>query len=117
LTGSLVATLFGLALPWLREHDVPLWPWVLSAILVGAAAAAPRTLRPIYRAWLGFGELMSRITTPVIVGALFFLVVTPIARGRAWLGHDPLVRRFDPNAVSYRTRSEPRTAQDLERPF
>jgi hypothetical protein len=116
-TGLVVGTLFGAALPWLLEHRVPIWPWAIAAALVGLAAAAPALLRPVYRAWMTFGLVMSRLTTPLLLGILFVLVVTPIARLRALRGRDPLARRLMPGARSYRIASKPATARDLERPF
>ena len=118
LTGLIVAALFGLALPWLLEHEeIPRWPWAVAATLVGLAAAAPTWLRPVYRGWMTFGLVMSRITTPVLLGVLFWLVVTPIARLRALGGNDPLTRHFDRDASSYRITSKAAAAKDLERPF
>jgi hypothetical protein len=116
-TGLTVGALFGLALPWLLEHDVPIWPWPIAGALVSVAAAAPTLLRPMYRGWMAFGQVMSRITTPLVLGVLFVLVVTPIALVRALRGNDPLARRFAPSALSYRIASKPTTARDLERPF
>lgn len=116
-TGLTVGALFGLALPWLLEHDVPIWPWPVAGALVVLAAAAPTLLRPLYRGWMTFGLLMSRITTPLVLGILFILVVTPIALVRALRGNDRLARRFAPSDRSYRIASKPATARDLERPF
>jgi hypothetical protein len=117
VTGLAVAALFGLALPWLLEHRTPLWPWLVGAALAGTGAAAPRVLRPVHRAWMRFGMLVSRITTPLVLGILFVLVVTPIARVRALREIDRLNRRLARDAASYRIASTPRTARDLERPF
>jgi hypothetical protein len=116
-TGLTVGALFGLALPWLLEHELPVWPWAVAGALIGLGTAAPMLLRPVYRAWMAFGLLMSRVTTPLILGLMFLLVVTPIARLRALRGHDRLARRFAPDAASYRIESNPATARDLERPF
>ena len=113
----MVSVLFGVALPWLLEHRIPIWPWPLAGALVGLAATAPNLLRPVYRAWMQFGLLMSRITTPLVLSMLFLLVVTPIARLRALRRRDPLARRFAPRARSYRMVSKPRAARDLERRF
>jgi hypothetical protein len=112
-----IGAVFGLALPWLLEHQVPIWPWLVAGALLGLATAAPLLLRPVFRAWMAFGLVMSRITTPLVLGILFVLVVTPIARVRALRGNDPLARRFMPGAGSYRITSKPSTADDLERPF
>jgi hypothetical protein len=85
--------------------------------LVGLAATAPSLLRPVYRGWMTFGLVMSRVTTPLLLGILFLLVVTPIAMVRALRGDDRLSRRYAPDATSYRVVSKPPTARDLERPF
>jgi hypothetical protein len=66
---------------------------------------------------MAFGLLMSRITTPLLLGVLFLLVVTPIARARALLGNDRLSRHFAPRADSYRIASRPTTPHDLEKPY
>jgi hypothetical protein len=115
--GLTLGPLFGAALPWLLEHRVPIWPWAVAAALVGVAAAAPMLLRPVYRAWMAFGVVMGRVTTPLLLGILFVVVVTPIARLRALRGTDRLARRFVPDLRSYRIASKPTGARDLERPF
>jgi hypothetical protein len=116
-TGAIVSALFGLALPWLLEHRVPIWPWAVAATLMGLAAAAPTLLRPVYRAWMTFGLAMGRVTTPLLLGIMFVFVVTPIARVRALFGTDRMARRFAPGVRSYRIASRRATASDLERPF
>jgi hypothetical protein len=115
--GLIVSALFGLALPWLLEHEVPIWPWAFAGALVAVAAVAPTMLRPVYRVWMTFGVAMSRVTTPLLLGIMFVLVVTPIARVRALLGNDRLARRFARGARSYRIASKPTSARDLERPY
>ena len=117
VTGCTVGGLFGLMVPWFFEHRIPLWPWAAAAVLVSLAAAAPTLLRPVYSAWMAFGLLMGRITTPLLLGAIFLLVVTPIARLRALSGRDRMQRDFRVDVDSYRIASKPTTAKDLERPF
>lgn len=115
-TGGILAALFGLFFPWLLARPVPRWPWVIAAILVAWALAAPASLRPVYRGWMKLGLLLGRITTPLIMGAVFFLVVTPMGIARRLLGKDTLARRFD-EAASYRLPSHKGKAKDLENPF
>lgn len=115
-TGGILAALFGLFFPWLLARPVPRWPWVIAAILVAWALAAPASLRPVYRGWMKLGLLLGRITTPLIMGAVFFLVVTPMGIARRLLGKDAIVRRFD-EAASYRLPSHKAKAKDLENPF
>jgi hypothetical protein len=117
LTGTIVAVLFGLLLPWLLGRQLPLWPWVAAGALLAWALTAPGTLRPVYRIWMRFGLVMSRITTPLLLGAVFLLTVLPTALILRLRGKDPMARTFDADARSYRVPSEPRAKETLERPF
>lgn len=115
-TGAIVAVLFGLFFPWLLERPIPRWPWVITAVLVVWGLAAPSSLRPVYRGWMKFGLLMSKVTTPLIMGLVFFLVVTPTGLVRRLLGKDSLARRFDRSAT-YRVPSHKAPIRNLEKPF
>ena len=116
-TGSIVAVLFGLLFPWLLDHNLPLWPWVLFGVLALWALAAPTTLRPVYKVWMRFGLLMSRVTTPLILGLVFYVVITPVSLIRALLGKDAMARTFDKDTASYRITSRAPEKENLEKPF
>ena len=116
-TGAIVAVLFGLFFPWLLGHATPLWPWVLCGVLAAWGVVAPASLRPVYRLWMRFGLLMSRITTPVILSVVFFVVITPIALIRGLLGKDSMSRALDESQSSYRVKSRKSSKTNLERPF
>lgn len=117
LTGGILAGLFGLLLPWVFDRPLPLWPWLVALALGAWSLAAPASLRPLYRGWMRVGLLMGRVMTPVILGLLFFLVITPVALARRWLSGDPMPRHPDDTAESYRVASTKRRPEDLRRPF
>ncbi len=117
VTGGIFAGLFGLFFPWLLSRPYPYWPWILAAVLAAWGLVAPMTLRPVYRIWMRFALLLSRITTPLVLGIVYFLVLTPAALIMRLLGKDPMARRFDENAESYRIRSEKSPKEQMERPF
>jgi hypothetical protein len=117
-TGLLFALLFGVALPALLGRPLPAWPWMLGGGLAAWALLAPGQLRLVYRGWMRFGLLMGRITTPVILAAVFFLVLTPTSfLRRVFGGEDALARRFDEQAESYRVKSRTPSARNMERPY
>lgn len=117
LFGTMIALLFGLLLPWLFEHPRPVWPWIVLGVFVVWALAAPTTLRLVFRVWMAFGMFMSRITTPLLMGLVFFLAVTPMGVIRRLVAPDPMDRAWQPDADSYRKKSEALPADRLERPF
>ena len=116
-TGAIVAVLFGLFFPWALDHAMPLWPWILSGVLIVWASIAPVSLRPAYKLWMRFGLLMSRFTTPLILGILFFGLITPTAFILSLMKWDPLSRRLDGQLNSYRVKSRLLKKHNLEKPF
>ena len=116
-TGAIVAGLFGLLFPWLVGVGIPWWPWIVAGVLAAWALLAPTTLAPVYRQWMRLGLLLSRVTTPLVLGAVFFLVFLPAGLVMRVFGRDPLARRFDRSAASYRTPSRRPDRDSLQRPF
>lgn len=117
VTGGIVAVLFGLFFPWLLESQFPLWPWVIACVLGGWGLVAPISLQPVYRSWMKLGHLLSRVTTPLILGIVFYGIILPMGLVMRLFKHDPMARRFDDAAGSYRVIREKAPRENVERPF
>lgn len=126
LTGSIVAGLFGLFFPWLLglpgpvwppawPWPWPLWPWAVFAVLGIWSLILPSSLRPVYRGWMHFGLLVSRVTTPIILGVVYFVVIVPTSFLMRLGRRDPMGRRFDKKTPSYRVQSH--KGKHMEKPF
>jgi hypothetical protein len=116
VTGAIVAVLFGLFFPWLLERPIPRWPWVIFGILAVLGLAAPMALNPVYKIWMRFGLIMSKIMTPLIMGIVFYIVITPVGLFRRLFAKDPLARTFD-DTDSYRVPSKKAKVENLEKPY
>ena len=116
-TGAIVAVLFGLALPWLFDWSIPWWPFVLAAVLGLWGLVAPTTLRPLYRGWMSLGLLLNRVTSPLILGIVFYLVILPMGLIMRLAGRDPMRRRLSVDAPTYREPSHVASRQSMEKPF
>jgi large-conductance mechanosensitive channel len=78
------------------------WYFFASAILIFIVAIKfPSLLGPFNRVWFKFGLLLGQVVNPVILGLVFFLVVTPIGTVRRLLGKDSLQLKPKPNLKSY----------------
>ncbi|HUL01642.1 MAG TPA: SxtJ family membrane protein [Gemmatimonadales bacterium] len=64
----------------------------IGCTLVVAGALAPARLGPVYTIWMGIGKAISKVTTPIILGILYFLIVTPLGIVMRLVGRDPLRR-------------------------
>jgi len=117
VTGAIVAVLFGLFFPWLLERwPPPWWPWIIFGVLTVLGLAAPMALNPVYKIWMRFGLIMSKIMTPLIMGIVFYIVITPVGLFRRLFAEDPLARTFD-DADSYRVPSKKAKVENLEKPY
>ncbi|MGD2075889.1 MAG: SxtJ family membrane protein [Gammaproteobacteria bacterium] len=116
-TGAIVVLLFGLVIPWIFDLGYPAWPWILGGTLGLWALLAPGSLRPVYAGWMKFGQVMNWINTRVILGILFYGVFLPFGLVMRLFGRDPMHRRRDTAASTYRVKSDNHPKDNVERPF
>lgn len=117
ITGGLFAGIFGLLLPFMVGYTFPLWPWAVCGVLVLWAFIAPMSLNPVYRVWTRIGMAIGAVVVRVVLGAVFFLVFTPIGLIMRARGHDPMARNFDADAESYRVAIDLNKSNSFDRPF
>jgi hypothetical protein len=86
------------------------WGWVFLALALGfaaAAAAAPGILAPLNRLWLKLGLALHKVVTPIVMGLLFYGVVTPMSVAMRLMGKDILRLKRDPDAKTYWIERDP----------
>ena len=116
LMGAVIAAVFGLLLPWLLDRPLPGWPWVLAAAFAIPALLRPAALRPLHALWMRFGHVMGTINGYLILGLVFFAVLTPIGWLMRLLGINPLLKPAS-RPDSYLAKSRRRSPDHMERPF
>ena len=87
--------------PLMDGEGVRVWALVLGGAFLALALMRPSLLTPFNRLWLGFGTILHRIVSPLVMGLMFFAVITPTALILKLIGKDLLRRRFSPSAQSY----------------
>jgi hypothetical protein len=87
--------------PLLVGRGPRLWSVAVGAVFLICAFVLPKALAPLNRLWLRFGLLLHRIVSPIALGIMFFLVITPTGLLMRALGKDPLRLKFDRNLASY----------------
>ncbi len=104
--GTAFLVLGGIA--WWRDHAL------MSRILGGLGTAfwvagltVPALLGPVQRFWMGLAHVLSRITTPIILGVVYFLVMMPIGTLMRLLGRNPVKHR-PVNDSFWAPRTDPR---------
>ena len=86
-----------------------LWWYFLAASLVFLLVSflAPGILRPLNRVWMAFGAFLHKVVSPIMLGVIYFVVMTPVALFFKLKGRDELRRKYDPAAKSYWIAREP----------
>ncbi len=88
---------------WLYRGKFPVVSQItlpIGAVLVLLGLVFPRALVLPNRAWMAFAEVLSWVTTRIILAFVFFVIVTPIGVVKRLFGWDPLQRRA-PASDSY----------------
>lgn len=114
---GIVATIFGIALPLLLDRPSPVWPWIITVVMVLFVLVAPRLLIYIYRPWLKFGAIAGWINTRIILFIMFYGLITPTGLIMRLFGSDPLRKRFEPDSDSYRITNQPQSNDHMEKPY
>jgi len=118
--GLLVGGIFAAIGLWpaiIRGQQPRLWAVALGVALIVPALLAPRTLRPVYRVWMTLGEVLNWINTRIILGAVFYGLLTPMGLVMRRFGHDPMRRRPEPSLDTYRVTRPPRPGAHMRRQF
>lgn len=117
-TGGIIIVLFGVVLPFLLGRaSFPKWPWVLGLTLGLWGFAAPLSLNGVYRLWMRFGLMMSRVMNPLVLSGVYFLVFLPLGALMRLFGWDPMARKLEAGSDTYRVPSRPQSPKSMERPF
>lgn len=80
--------------PLVNNGDIRLWFLVISLIFLVLGIINSKILSPLNKIWFKFGIILGIIISPVIMGAIFFLVVTPIGLIMRLAGKDLLNLKY-----------------------
>ena len=76
--------------PLKSQGDLRLWAFILSLVFLVLGILNSKFLTPLNKLWFKFGIILGSIISPLVMGAVFFLVVTPVGLIMRFLGKDLL---------------------------
>ena len=86
--------------PLINNGELRIWSLVVAIIFLILGLINSKVLTPLNKLWFKFGLLLGRVISPLIMGIIFFLVVTPTALLMRIIGKDLLSLKFN-NKKSY----------------
>ncbi|MCI0484529.1 MAG: SxtJ family membrane protein [candidate division NC10 bacterium] len=100
---------------WRGHAVLPLVLGGLAIILTGLAVVAPNLLGPVHRVWMQVAHALGWFNTRVLLGMVYFLVMTPIGILMRLMGRDPLDRHLKDRPsywVERRRHGDPRGSME-----
>ena len=81
--------------PLLNNEHIKIWSLIISLIFLFLGILNSKFLSPLNKIWFKFGLFLGKLISPLIMGFIFFLVVTPIGLLMRMFGKDLLNLKFN----------------------
>ena len=95
--------------PLLSHNEVRLWSLIISIIFLILGLLNSKLLTPLNKIWFKFGILLGKIVSPLVMGLIFFFVVTPIGILMRILKKDLLNLKFNKNTTYWIEKNDPKS--------
>jgi hypothetical protein len=104
-----VVFLFIAIYPLINYDEIRFWSLIISLIFLFLGLINSKILTPLNKLWFKFGIFLGKIISPLIMGIIFFLVVTPIGLLMRLFNKDLLNLKFNNNRSYWIEKSEPKS--------
>ena len=95
--------------PLINGGDIRIWSGIISFIFLVLGLLNSSILTPLNKIWFKFGIILGKIISPVIMGIIFFLVVTPTGLIMRILGKDILNLKYNHNKSYWIEKEGPKS--------
>jgi len=95
--------------PLINNEDLRIWSLLISAIFLVLGLLNSKLLSPLNKLWFKFGLFLGKVFSPIIMGIIFFLVVTPIGFIMRIVGKDLLNLKFNKDKSYWIEKTGPKS--------
>ena len=95
--------------PLINNGELRLWSLIISIIFLLLGLVNSKILNTLNKLWFKFGIFLGKIISPIIMGIIFFLVVTPIGLLMKLLGKDVLNLKYNVNKSYWIEKNGPKS--------
>ena len=95
--------------PLINQGSIRLWSLVVSLIFLTLGLLNSVILSPLNKLWFKFGILLGKIVSPLVMGIIFFFVVTPIGLLMKLFKKDVLNLKFNNNKSYWIEKTGPKS--------
>ena len=87
--------------PLTYDGSIRIWLAIISLIFLILGLVNSKLLTPLNKLWFKFGIILGAVIAPIVMGVVFFLVITPIGLTMRIMGKDILRKRYDKKKETY----------------
>ena len=95
--------------PLINQGEIRTWSVLISLLFLILGIINSKILTPLNKVWFKFGIFLGKIISPIIMGIIFFLVVTPIAFLMRMLKKDLINLKFNKNSSYWIEKTDPKS--------
>ena len=95
--------------PLIKDGDLRLWSLIVSLIFLILGLINSTILTPLNRLWFKFGIFLGKIVSPIILGTIFFLIVTPTGLLLRLFGKDVINLKYNKNNSYWIKKTGPKS--------
>ena len=95
--------------PLLNEQSLRTWALIISLIFFFLGIINSKFLTPLNKIWFKFGIFLGRIVSPVVMGVIFFFVVTPTGLLMRYIKKDIIGLKYNNNKTYWIEKKEPKS--------
>ena len=100
-----------------RGEAFRVWALIPGVILVMTGLSFPKILATVFKVWMKIGHVLGWINTRIILGAVFFVIITPMGLIMRMFGWDSMSRTLIPSQNTYRVVRSPRLPSHMKHQF
>ena len=95
--------------PLINQGEIRVWSVLISLLFLILGIINSKVLSPLNKVWFKFGIFLGKIISPIIMGIIFFFVVTPIAFLMRILKKDLLNLKYNKNSSYWIEKTDPKS--------
>ena len=95
--------------PLINQGELRVWSVLISLLFLILGIINSKILTPLNKVWFKFGIFLGKLISPVVMGIIFFLVVTPIAFLMRMLNKDLLNLKFNKKSSYWIEKTDPKS--------
>ena len=66
--------------PVINSEPIRIWSIIISILFLILGITNSKILTPLKRGWIKLGEILGKVVAPIIMGFIYFIIITPIGK-------------------------------------